>query len=558
MLRELFIKNVAVIEDVHIEFDNGLNVLTGETGAGKSIIIDSINMILGERTSREFVRHNSNRARVQAVFDANDEAASLCTELGAEIEDNCVILSRDITFDGKSTARINGVVVPLTSMREVASVLVNIHGQHDNQALLSPARHIEFLDEYAKNSAIVNEYSAAYNDLKDVKFRICELMTGEKQKQERADLLRYQVEEIEAAQLCEGEEEELVELRDQILNAENISQSCHGAYHDLYSSDTMGCAYDAISAAISKIESVSEYSKTLSDAYTTLLDAKYIVEDAAHNIKSYAETVEFDKSVLDDTEQRLDLINKLKRKYGGEIPDILKYLDNAQKELDMIDDIDGSISKLTEQEQVLSGRLQELADKLSDSRKKAAEEINKKITDALHELNMEQARFEVEITSCEPMSNGCDNVQFMISANAGEPLKPLTKIASGGELSRTMLALKSILTDGVDTLIFDEIDTGVSGMAAKKIAVKLFEISLSKQVLCITHLPQLASMSDHHFLISKNITDSSVKTSVSRLDDNGKVIEIARLSGGSDTDVSKAHAKELLDNCDLYKRRIRA
>ena len=558
MLRELYIKNVAVIEDVHIVFDSGLNVLTGETGAGKSIIIDSINMILGERSSRDYVRHNENKARVQAVFDANDEVIKLCEDLGAEVEDESVILSRDITCDGKSTARINGVVVPLASMREVASILVNIHGQHDNQALLSPARHIEFLDQYADNGQELSNYSHIFNDLKKLRAQICELMTGEQEKKDRADFLQFQIEEISKAQLQEGEDEELAALREQILNSEKISQSSTGAYNDLYSSDNTGCAYDAVCSAISKLETVIDYSKELSDAYNTLQDAKYIIEDCAHSIRDYAETVEFDRESLDNIEQRLDLINNLKRKYGGDIPKVLKHFEDASSELEMISDIDGTISRLTEEEKRLSNLLRDASKKLSASRRKAASEINQKVTSALRELNMEQAEFEVSIIPQEPTSNGCDSVQFMISTNAGEPLKPLTKIASGGELSRTMLALKSILTDGVETLIFDEIDTGVSGMAAKKIAVKLFEISLNKQVICITHLPQLASMSDHHFLIVKSTEDTDVKTSVKELGSNDRIVEIARLSGGDVTEVSKAHAKELLDNCYSYKGRYRA
>ena len=558
MLRELYIKNVAVIEDVHIEFDSGLNVLTGETGAGKSIIIDSINMILGERSSRDYVRHNAQRARVQAVFDATDEVLKLLEDLGAETEDGSVILSRDITSEGKSTARINGVVVPLASMREVASMLVNIHGQHDNQALLSPSKHIEFLDQYADNSEDFSRYLCIFNNLKNIRAQIADLMTGEREKKERADFLRFQIDEISAAQLQEGEDEVLAKLREQILNSEKISHSSTGAYNDLYGSDDGGCAYDAVCAAISKLESVTDYSNELLGAYNTLQDAKYIIEDAAHTIKDFAETVEFDQETLDNAEQRLDLINKLKRKYGGDIPKILQYLEDASKELEMISDIDGTISNLTNEEGKLSQLLEDAAGKLTASRQKAAVEINQKVTSALRELNMEQAVFEVSIIPAEPMSNGCDSVQFVISTNAGEPMKPLTKIASGGELSRTMLALKSILTDGVQTLIFDEIDTGVSGMAAKKIAVKLFEISLNKQVLCITHLPQLASMCDHHFLIVKHTQDNGVKTSVEELDQQGRIVEIARLSGGDVTDVSKAHAKELLDNCHVYKGRKRA
>ncbi len=557
MLRELYIKNVAVIEDVHIQFGSGLNVLTGETGAGKSIIIDSINMILGERSSRDFVRHNTDKARVQAVFDTTPEVMAMCEELGADIEDESVILSRDITADGKSSARINGVVVPLSSMKTIASMLVNIHGQHDNQSLLSPVRHVEFLDEFAKNGDVAQSYSEIFNKLKDLREKIADLTTGEREKAERADLLSFQIDEITAAAVEEGEDEELEALRERILNAEKISQSANHAYAALYNSDGSGCAYDAVSAAVSQLQSVAEYADALNDAYSALEEVKYIIEDTAHCVRSFADTVEYDKDLLENTERRLDLINKLKRKYGSNITKIHEYCAEAEKELEMISDIDGAIAKLTEEEKQLSSELLSAAEKLTETRKKAAVELNIKITEALHELNMEHAEFAVSVEQTQPMSNGADSVQFLIRTNGGEPLKPLTKIASGGELSRCMLALKSILSDSVDTMIFDEIDTGVSGLAAKKIAVKLFEISNNKQVLCITHLPQLASMCDHHYLILKSESETSAKTSVTELDESGRINEIARLSGGDLTEASKAHAKELLFGCDSYKRRKR-
>lgn len=556
MLRELYIKNVAVIEDVHISFENGLNVLSGETGAGKSIIIDSINMILGERSNRDYVRYNADKARVQAVFDVNEKIEKLCLEQDIEIEDKTLILTRDITADGKSTARINGMVVPLGVMREVAGLLVNIHGQHDNQALLSPAQHINFLDNYANNYNELSSYRETYEKLKSAKRKIEELSTGEREKAERADLLRFQTEEINKAELVEGEEEELISQREEILNAEKISSSTKNAYNTLYGSD-YGSVYDMLSSAIGELSDITGYSSAIENAYSALEEAKYSIEDVAREIRDYGDNVEFDKEALDSVEQRLDLINNLKRKYGGDVSKILEYCRRAEAELSEISDIDGSIEKLKKEEKELSSALDNLSQILSDTRQKAAEVINEKITLALHELNMEQARFMVDIAKCEPTPKGEDQVQFMICTNGGEPMKPLAKIASGGELSRTMLALKSILSDDVDTMIFDEIDTGVSGVAAKKIAVKLFEISNSKQVLCITHLPQLASMCDVHFLIEKHADEEMAKTTVTRLDSSARASEVARLSGGDITDASLAHAKELLDGCEEYKRRKR-
>lgn len=557
MLRELYIKNVAVIEDAGISFEGGLNVLTGETGAGKSIIIDSINMILGERTSKDYVRFNADKARVQAVFDADEKISELCGELGADAEDGTVILTREITAEGKSTARINGMVVPLSAMRTLAGLLINIHGQHDNQALLMPSRHVEFLDEYAGAGEALGEYENIYRRLKEVRARIHELTVGEKEKAERADLLRYQVDEIDAAELTVGEEEELSGIRDEILNAEKIADGAMRAYGLLYESEGAGCAYDAIAAAISYLEPVSGYSGVLSDACAALNEASYTIEDAAHSIRDYAGTVEFDKAALDETEQRLELIGKLKRKYGADIEKILEYRSKAAAELEGLDNLDDTISRLEQEELLLSEELQKAAGKLSALRKKAASELEDKITAALHELNMEHAVFGVSVEETEPSANGADDIQFMIRTNSGEPMKPLTKIASGGELSRTMLALKSVLSDGVDTLIFDEIDTGVSGMAAKKIAVKLFEISVGKQVLCITHLPQLASMADHHFLIEKTSDETSARTTVRELDEDGRIAETARLTGGDITPASENHASELLKSCAELKRGMR-
>lgn len=557
MLRELYIKNVAVIEDAGISFEGGLNVLTGETGAGKSIIIDSINMILGERTSKDYVRFNADKARVQAVFDADEKISELCGEFGADAEDGTVILTREITAEGKSTARINGMVVPLSAMRTLAGLLINIHGQHDNQALLMPSRHVEFLDEYAGAGEALGEYENIYRRLKEVRARIHELTVGEKEKAERADLLRYQVDEIDAAELTAGEEEELSGIRDEILNAEKIADGAMRAYGLLYESEGAGCAYDAIAAAISYLEPVSGYSGVLSDACAALNEASYTIEDAAHSIRDYAGTVEFDKAALDETEQRLELIGKLKRKYGADIEKILEYRSKAAAELEGLDNLDDTISRLEQEELLLSEELQKAAGKLSALRKKAASELEDKITAALHELNMEHAVFGVSVEETEPSANGADDIQFMIRTNSGEPMKPLTKIASGGELSRTMLALKSVLSDGVDTLIFDEIDTGVSGMAAKKIAVKLFEISVGKQVLCITHLPQLASMADHHFLIEKTSDETSARTTVRELDEDGRIAETARLTGGDITPASENHASELLKSCAELKRGMR-
>ena len=554
MLRELNIKNVAVIENARIDFGGGLNVLTGETGAGKSIIIDSINMILGERTSRDYVRYNSEKASVQAVFDdLSEDIARECEDIGAECEDDSLILSRDITSEGKSTARVNGVVVPLATMRTIASLAVNIHGQHDNQALLSPNKHILFLDEFADTAEELREYAQIYKNLKNVEGEIAELSENEKNKTERADLLRYQINEITEASLENGEEEELYVDRASIVNAEKISSGAQNAYSILYENEMGESVYDMISEACDSLNDISQYSSGLADALGVLTDAMYTIEEAAHTIKECSDGVDYDSAVLDDIESRIDTINKLKRKYGDSIDKINEYCKNAEVELDKLDNSQERLEELMHLKDEYECRMMASAKKLSDKRKKAADELEGKITAALSELNMPHAVFGVEIKEHEPTSNGIDEVQFLIRTNGGEPMKPLTKIASGGELSRTMLALKTVLTDSVDTLIFDEIDTGVSGLAAKKIAEKLFEISVGRQVLCITHQPQLASMAEHHYLIEKMSDEKGAKTTVSELSYDGRVDELARITGGDITDTSKNHAKELLQNCEGFK-----
>lgn len=553
MLREINIKNVAVIEKTGIEFGGGLNVLTGETGAGKSIIIDSINMILGERTSREFVRYGTDKAMVQAVFDASEEIIRACEGIGAECDDDTVIITREITAEGKSTARVNGIIVPLSSIREISSMLVNIHGQHDNQALLTPSCHVNFLDEYAQNGLLLKEYREKYAELKSLNSEFDYLSQNEKEKNERIDLLRYQIDEIESAELEPGEEEELTAKRDEIANAEEISECVQKAYSLLYDSDGGYSAYDILSEAISALEKAAGYSETVQDAYSALTDANYAIQDAAHTVKDYSDGIEFDKEALDEAEERLDLINKLKRKYGGDIESIIAYCGKASAELSELENSDARLSELSSLIEKADNALRKTGKKLSEIRKKSAKELEEKITDALHELNMEHAVFSVEILDCEPVSNGMNNVQFLIRTNSGEPLKPLTKIASGGELSRTMLALKSILSDSVETLIFDEIDTGVSGSAAKKIAIKLNEISRYKQVLCITHLPQLASMADHHYLIEKISGEDSAKTTVTELGRDERILELVRITGGDITETSRKHAEELISGNEKYK-----
>lgn len=546
MLEQLSIKNVAVIDSLDVTLKDGMTVLTGETGAGKSIIIDSINMILGSRTNKELVRHGTDRAEVQAVFSADDDTAKLLEKNGIECEDGTIIISRRVTSDGKSTARINGTIVTLGTLREIADRLINIHGQHDDQALLTPSKHVSFLDAYAKCAPELERYKALYAECRKVSRELDGLLTNEQEKLQRSDLLSYQIDEITAAKLTPGEEESLKEQLSLLENAEKISVNAEKTYAYLYDNPDGMSAYDLISSAVDAMSEISELSDELRSAYGSLTGAMYSIEDAAREIRDFGEGIEFDEQALNDAEERLDLINRLKRKYGGSVEDILAFCEKAQTELDGITHSGERADELKAKLGELKSRLKTAAQALSEKRRAAAQKLQSEIEAALHELNMEKALFSVQVAPGKYSPNGADTVEFMIATNPGEDLKPLAKIASGGELSRVMLAIKSILakTDSVGTLIFDEIDTGVSGAAAQKIADKLKDIGSSKQVICISHLPQLAAAADNHFLIVKDVEGELAKTTLLELDTEGRVRELARIIGGGDA--AEEYARHML------------
>lgn len=550
MLNQLSIRNVAVIDALDVSLKDGMSVLTGETGAGKSIIIDSINMILGERTNKELVRYGTKSAGVQAVFDANGIAVSYLDANGIEVEENQIIITRQINNDGKSIAKINGNIVTLAQLREVADLLINIHGQHDNQALLTPKKHIRFLDDFADVKTEYEDYARLYSKVKELKKKIASLGMDEQEKLRRIDLLTYQTDEIESAKLRIGEEEELKEQLEICENAEKITTKIGEAYKNAYDGDEMPSAYDSISVAVKAMEAVKDYDEKLSKVYESLSEAMYSIEDCAQEISRFAERIDYDEAVLNELEERLDLISKLKRKYGSTIEEIIEYGKKASAELNEIVSGDELLEKLKAEIDKEETLLRTAGKKLSQKRKIAAQELGDKIERALFELNMEKSQFVVKVEETDEFyDNGMNYVEFMISTNPGEPLKPLVKIASGGELSRVMLAIKSIIaeSDSVDTLIFDEIDTGVSGNTALKIAQKLKQIAKTKQVICITHLPQLTSISDNHYLIEKNTDGELASTRLKRLDDEGRVMELARLiDGGEVTEIAYNHAKELL------------
>ena len=552
MLNQLSIRNVAVIDKLDINLHDGVSVLTGETGAGKSIIIDSINMILGDRANKELVRYGTDKAVVQAVFDAPKSVINILEENDIYVEDETVIITRQVTKEGKSVARINGMVVTLNILREISDRLINIHGQHDNQALLTPIRHITFLDAYADNEEYINRYKDILSKKREIEKKISSLEMDEQEKMQRIDLLEYQVKEIKKASLEKDEEDDLREQRDIYTNAEQITKSVNEAYMNLYEGDEIQSAYDGISIAVNEISQISDLNPQLKSIYDTLNEIMYSLEDTAHEIKEFGETVEFDEQALNEIEERLDLISRLKRKYGNSIEEILEYLKKAESELNDIKLSDERTNELKEELKNITKELKEKGNVLTQRRENAAKVLEENIEKSLHELNMEKSKFKVNIENDGTFyDNGMDKVEFLISTNPGEPLKPLVKIASGGELSRVMLAIKSILadSDGVDTMIFDEIDTGVSGKAAMSIAKKLAVIAKNKQVICITHLPQLTAMADNHYLIQKNTDGELASTTLKELDEEGRELELARIiDGGEVTELALSHAKQMLEN----------
>ena len=448
MLNQLSIRNVAVIDKLDINLHDGVSVLTGETGAGKSIIIDSINMILGDRANKELVRYGTDKAVVQAVFDAPKSVINILEENDIDVEDETVIITRQVTKEGKSAARINGMVVTLNILREISDRLINIHGQHDNQALLTPIRHITFLDAYADNEEYINRYKDILSKKREIEKKISSLEMDEQEKMQRIDLLEYQVKEIKKASLEKGEEDDLREQRDIYTNAEQITKSVNEAYMNLYEGDEIQSAYDGISIAVNEISQISDLNPQLKSIYDTLNEIMYSLEDTAHEIKEFGETVEFDEQTLNEIEERLDLISRLKRKYGNSIEEILEYLKKAESELNDIKLSDERTNELKEELKNITKELKEKGNVLTQRRENAAKVLEENIEKSLHELNMEKSKFKVNIENDGTFyDNGMDKVEFLISTNPGEPLKPLVKIASGGELSRVMLAIKSILAD---------------------------------------------------------------------------------------------------------------
>lgn len=549
MLAQLFIRNIAVIEKASIDLEKGFTVLTGETGAGKSIIIDAIHAVLGERTSKELVRTGTDSASVSALFTGLDEdTLSLLDRLSLpREEDGSLLIQRDIRLEGRSTCKINGAPATVSMLKQLGPRLVTIHGQHESYELLSPEVHMEYLDSFAGLESLLAEYQAAYRTLRGTQRQLEALQTDEGEKARLSDLLHYQIDEIEAANVRVGEREELEAQRELIRNSEKIASALELLRGLLSGDEESEGLLAGISQAAAQAGRVAAYLPELAEASQKLQEAGYLLEDVDAILHGTA--VDFDPALQESIEERLDLLYKLGLKYGGSEEKILEYLEDCRIRLHQIEFSDEERERLEAQYETQKTAAIALAKELSEQRKAASKQFISQVKGELAFLNMPGIAFETEIQRVPLNHMGCDKLQFLVSANKGEPPKPMSKIASGGELSRIMLAIKTVLSgkDKVDTLIFDEVDTGISGAAANKVGQKLKQVSQNRQVLCITHLAQIAALADHHFLISKHVEGERTYTQVQGLDFEGRKREVARIIGGDQvTDLQLEMAGEML------------
>ena len=549
MLSSLQIENVAVIQKANVHFEKGLNVLTGETGAGKSILIDSINAILGNRTSKDLVRTGAAKAIIRAAFEDVPPAVLDSLEKAGYERSEALLLSREITAEGKSTCRINGMPATAAVLRELCGGLININGQHDSVGLLNPARHEGILDAYAQNSAEYQAYYAIYRELVSVKKALDAMITDESEKQRRIDLLSYQVQEIDDAGLTAGEEQTLESRRNVLANASTIRDRIAQCYALLSGGDEAPGAVDLLGEASNAVDAAAQLDGELSAGAGQLLDLYYTAKDVAADLIGRLDAYDTNDAELDEIEQRIDLIYKLRRKYGDTVEDILAFGERARKELEMIQSSQERVEHLQKEQRRLYTLAREKAEALTQTRLKAFDELNKRISGTLDFLNMPGVRMTLRHSRGPLASHGQDSIEFYISTNPGEAPKPLAKIASGGELSRITLAIKNAMADkdAVPTVIYDEIDSGVSGKAASRIGEVLRQSAEGHQILCITHTAQIAALADCHLLIQKNITNERTYTEIHPLDENGRVEALARLiSGDHVTELSLANAREML------------
>lgn len=550
MLSVLKIRNIAIIENAEIEYSKGFNVLTGETGAGKSIILDSINAVLGFRTSRELIRTGETEAEVTALFSFVGEKTNVkLKELGLpQNDDNTLLITRTITQD-KNICRVNNSLTSVSALREIGNTLISIHGQQDNRELLDSETHIGYLDAVAENAGLLEEYKATYSELCEINSQIKSLMSDEAEKARMIDILSFQIDELTKAEITVGEWEELKSKRTEIQNIEKISEGFKMAESALSGGDGFTGAVELVSGAGKALSQVSSFSKTAEELSTKLNDIYYELSDIADTLRFNDGESEYTRNDLELIEERLDLLYRLSKKYGATEEEMLEFLSNAEEKLNSLTSSEENLEALKEKREEVSLTAQKQAEKLSLCRKETAKKFEENVMEELRFLDMPSVEFNVQFSEVELCENGIDSIEFLISANVGEPPKPIAKIASGGELSRIMLALKNVLSDKdqIGTMIFDEVDTGVSGRAATKVAQKLKQVSSGRQVICVTHLAQLAVLADNHYLIEKSAKDGKTYTNVTPLDFDGRKYEIARITGGGEiTETQLKNAEEML------------
>ena len=564
MLVELTIKNIALIESLRIEFSQGFNVLTGETGAGKSIVVDCVNLALGGRADRDIIRTGAEKGMVQALFDmsGNPQATAYAQELGLEVEDGLIAVSRELSRSGRNICRIAGVIMPLSNLKQLTGYLVDVHGQHEHQALMNPARHMDFLDNFggSAHEALKKQVAQLYSEKSAIASQLKKLMNDVSEKERLCDILSFQVQEITAAHLKAGEEEKLTKKLAMLENSEKIRSGVEEAYSLVYEGDGRSLsAQESLLRAADAMNRISGIDERFAQLSTRIHEVYYAAQDVGYELQSLMDGLNSDPEMLDKVATRLDMIKRLERKYGSTVEEVIKFGEEAGKRLEDLKSSENSIDGLKKKFKAADAQLREVCAQLTEVRRASAAKLADQICQQLADLGMSRTRFEVRVDpEAKPSATGMDRIEFMISPNPGEPLRPLAAIASGGEISRIMLALKVIAMhcDGVDTMIFDEIDTGVSGRMAQIVGEKMCLISRNSQVLCVTHLPQIAAQGDVHFQVEKISSENRTDSNVRRLDREGRIRELSRLVGGAeDSESSLTHAAHMLDEANAAKSR---
>ncbi len=561
MLELLHIENIAVIEETEIAFHPGFNVLTGETGAGKSIVIDAMGAVLGQRTPRDLIRTGASKAFVSAVFSGVPEDLPVLTDNGVSAEDGELLLQREICADGKNTCRANGRPITVALLRQIGSSLLNIHGQHDGQLLLDEERHGAYLDSFGRMEKTLAAYQAEYRAMAEIRRKIKSLAMDEAERERRVDTLRHQIDELERAELKEGEEEALAERRNILRNGEKFLSAVQGASYCLNGSDESMGAVALLREAETALRAVRGMGEQFEELSRRLEEIQSEAYDIGETVRDLRESYDFSPAELDAVENRSDQLYRLEKKYGPTVGDMLDYLEKCRQELDGIEYAGDTIARLEKDLRRQEKKAREAARVLTEARKAAAASLERRIQEELRQLSMPKVQFVIQFEETELGESGADQVRFLMSANVGEALKPIHKVASGGELARIMLALKNVLAENesIGTMVFDEVDTGVSGRAAQKVAEKLAQVSRHKQVLCVTHLPQLAAMADTHFSVEKGERGGRTHTAVAELDREGRMDELARLTGGAEvTQAMRQSAGELIAAAEAYKKSIPA